>query len=69
MQSLINQKYLIMKEDRVASLKIYMKLIRCLTRKFTRNYFAIWLGEPLNIGVILARRHGYGVKNENLKFS
>ena len=49
---------------RIASLKIYTNLIRCLTRKSTRNYIALWLVKSLNIGVILVRRQGHGVRDE-----
>jgi hypothetical protein len=46
------------------SLKIYTKLIRCLTRKSTRNNDALWLMNPLNIGLKLAKRQGFVVRDK-----
>jgi len=47
----------------IISLKIYTKLIRCLTRKSTRNNTALGLMIHLNIGLKLAGRRGFMVRD------
>jgi len=46
------------------SFKIYTKMIRCLTRKSTRNNAALGLMNPLNIGLKLAGRQGIVVREK-----
>jgi len=40
-------------------------MIRCFTRKSTRNHIALWLVKPLNIGVKIDRRQGHKVRDES----
>jgi len=42
---------------------IYTKMIRCLTRKSTRNNTALGLMNHLNIGLKLAGRRGFMVRD------